>query len=306
MDDSPLADLPPQGVPPAELPLSAAVSAFALVTRGLTETQLETPWTWHDYDEGLRMAFFRTYQELRELAVGVAIERAAQGPSITAAQRVLGQYRAAYRDLYGVLAGAEDTALDTPPGEGEWSLRAVVRHIIASDIGFWAVCRHALAGMRSGRTVATPPTEAQLDAFDLEVVGGDAAFEQAVREAPSVAALLDYYGDIHRRVLSELAGVTDAELAGPSRYWESEAFPLQFRLHRFDAHLRQHTIQAEKTLLALHGPPSEAQRLLRLIYDALGEAEGAAIGAPDVGVGLRAALAEVITARAANLRATLA
>ena len=29
--------------------------------------------------------------------------------------------------------------------------------------------------------------------------------------------------------------------------------PIEFRLHRFDSHLRQHTIQAEKTLAGLVG-----------------------------------------------------
>ena len=54
--------------------------------------------------------------------------------------------------------------------------------------------------------------------------------------------------------------------------------PLEFRLHRFDAHLRQHTIQAEKTVLALMGVPSEAKQLARIVYAALAEAEGVLFG----------------------------
>jgi hypothetical protein len=49
-------------------------------------------------------------------------------------------------------------------------------------------------------------------------------------------------------------------------------------LHRFDAHLRQHTIQAEKTILAVIGAPSEARRLVRIIYAALAEVEGILFG----------------------------
>ena len=68
-----------------------------------------------------------------------------------------------------------------------------------------------------------------------------------------------------------------------------------------EAHLRQHTIHAEKTLEALGRPPSEAMRLLRLIYAALAEAEGAAIGAADVAAQQRTATAQAILARAAEV-----
>jgi hypothetical protein len=76
---------------------------------------------------------------------------------------------------------------------------------------------------------------------------------------------------------------------------------LQFRLHRFDSHLRQHSVQAEKALAALDGPPSEARRLLRLVYAALAEAEGYTIGAPETGQDLRDGLAREIAGRSAEI-----
>ena len=54
----------------------------------------------------------------------------------------------------------------------------------------------------------------------------------------------------------------------------------------------------EKTLELLGLDPNEAKRLLRLIYTALAEVEGAAIGAPGFGLEPRAALAEKIAKRA--------
>ena len=66
-------------------------------------------------------------------------------------------------------------------------------------------------------------------------------------------------------------------------FWESTPMPLEFRLHRFDAHLRQHTIQIEKTLKAIGLPFTEAKRLLRLIYAALADVENQAIGLEDFG-----------------------
>jgi hypothetical protein len=75
----------------------------------------------------------------------------------------------------------------------------------------------------------------------------------------------------------------------------------RFRLHRFDSHLRQHTVQVEKTLVALGRGPSEARRLLRLIHAALAEVEGATIGAPDAGAAVCAYTATAISARADDI-----
>jgi hypothetical protein len=66
-----------------------------------------------------------------------------------------------------------------------------------------------------------------------------------------------------------------------------------FRLHRFEEHLRQHTIQLDKTLAAIR-PPTEAHRLVRNIYNALADVESADESAED----LRAKTATTISERA--------
>ena len=71
--------------------------------------------------------------------------------------------------------------------------------------------------------------------------------------------------------------------------------PLRFRLHRFEEHLRQHTIQLDKTLLGIGRPPTEAHRLVRNIYNALADVEMERGAADD----LRATLARTIAERAA-------
>jgi hypothetical protein len=80
---------------------------------------------------------------------------------------------------------------------------------------------------------------------------------------------------------------------------------LQYRLHRFDAHLRQHTVQAEKILASLVGPPGEALRLLRLVYRALAAVESATLGASDIGLSARQALAETVGRRTAAVTRTV-
>jgi hypothetical protein len=80
-------------------------------------------------------------------------------------------------------------------------------------------------------------------------------------------------------------------------FWETQPMSLRFRLHRFDSHLRQHTIQMEKTRQMLGLPHPEALRLWRMIYAALAEVEGAGLGSGGLGYEDCEALAEEIHAR---------
>ena len=106
--------------------------------------------------------------------------------------------------------------------------------------------------------------------------------------------LLAYHTDLHRRILAEFCLIRETEIDLPSFYWEDEPYPLRFRLGRFESHLRQHTIQIDKTLTALGRLPGEPLRLVRMVYAALAEAEGARLGAESLG-------AELVTDTAAKI-----
>lgn len=121
-----------------------------------------------------------------------------------------------------------------------------------------------------------------------------------------MAGIRSYHAALHQRVLQEFAGIAEDELAVPSMYWEGYELSLRFRLHRFDSHLRQHTVQVDKTLEAIGHPPNEARRLLRLIYAALAEAEGATIGAWEVGADLRREAVEALLSRTEEIAGILA
>ncbi len=71
---------------------------------------------------------------------------------------------------------------------------------------------------------------------------------------------------------------------------------IRFRMHRIEEHLRQHTIQLDKTLAVIR-PPTEAHRLVRNIYNALADIESASEAADD----LTAPVAATISDRAAAL-----
>lgn len=252
--------------------LYSAVTDFAHLTWGLTDAALETPWIWQDYEEGVRFSFFRTYETLRELAVRLFGERLASGQAPTSAQRILAQHHAAFRDLQAVLLGYETAHLEQEPAEGEWSTRRALDHIIRAEKNFYFMVHFALQDARSGDGRLTEASEAVWDEFWQ----GDPY--SGLREAGSPQDMLAYYKKLHTRILNEFVDISEAELEAPAVFWENQPYPIRFRLHRFDSHLRQHTIQIEKTLLAIGGPLNEARRLLRLIYAALAEAEGVVLG----------------------------
>jgi len=281
--------------------LAQAVARLAEVTHNVPDSQLGREWAWGAYDsEGVRFAFFRTYEELRELAVKTAVERAAHGPAPSAAQRILAQYHAAYRDLQALLFGVADPEADQPPAEGEWPLRQVVSHIVAAELGFFAVSKYALDRHRGDDD---QPAKIPDEAWD-RLMGQDEAAIRAILEAP-LSSLKSYHEALHERVLHEFADIREEELVAPSMYWEGYELNLRFRLHRFDSHLRQHIVQVEKTLEGLGRPPNEARRLLRLIYAALAEAEGETIGAWQVGAELSRETADAIAPRAEEIAGIL-
>ncbi|MBW2647912.1 MAG: hypothetical protein JRE23_17415 [Deltaproteobacteria bacterium] len=117
--------------------------------------------------------------------------------------------------------------------------------------------------------------------------------------------MLEYYDELHTRILREFASITQDELQTPSKYWEDTPMAVDFRLHRFDSHLRQHSVQVEKTLAALSFFPSEAMRLLRLVYNALAEVEGKQIGDWETGAERCRSLAETITKRTDEIEEAL-
>lgn len=288
-------------VTPMNAELTQAVERFATLTQGIPDSQLERAWAWRSYDfEGIRFAFFRTYEELRELATQLRSERSVEGKPCTKAHLILAQYHAAYWDLQAALLGVADEQMDEVPAEGEWDLRQVVAHMLGADVGFYETVRYALDRHRSGdgRSAAVP-SEAR-----ATLSGRDESTFRSMMAGP-LEDVRAWHRTFHQRLLREFADISDAELDVPSTFWEPEPMSVCFRLHRYDSHLRQHTIQLDKILLANSHGPNEAKRLLRLIYAALADVNGVLIGAWQIGESCQYALAQDISARAEEVAAAL-
>jgi uncharacterized damage-inducible protein DinB len=254
--------------------LDDAVCGFVDLTRGISDLDLEKPWAWHSYDsEGVRFAFFRTFENLQELAVRLG--RVRSNPP-TEAQRILGQYHSAYRDLDAALYRIEPEFHEKPPAEEEWTLRRTLAHIVAADLGFFVRVKFALDRYRED---GSGPTEIPDEVWE-GIAGEDDDSYKALMES-SLENLQEYHQGLHNRILTDFEDIEDKLLELPSQYWENEEMSIRFRLHRFESHMRQHTIQIDKSLVLLGIPPSETRRLTRMIFNALGNAESALIGPKD-------------------------
>ena len=54
--------------------------------------------------------------------------------------------------------------------------------------------------------------------------------------------------------------------------------PIDFRLGRYGSHIREHTIQVDKTLAMIGRQPTEVERVVRLILESYGRLEALFVG----------------------------
>jgi uncharacterized damage-inducible protein DinB len=282
--------------------ISRAIVRFTDLVRDLPDAELEREWAWGSYkSEGIRFTYFRNFEDLRQLAIQIEHVRAESDRPISDAERILAGYHAAYRDLQVVLSGVEASLIEAPPAEGEWSIRRVYAHILGADMGFYVAIKFALDRYQQGEDpLVEIDDETWLNIIGMEDDDVDARMSEPLPD------LRSFHKELHARILKEFAGITDQELEVHAKFWEEETYSLGFRLQRFEAHMRQHTIQIEKTLQALDHTPSESQRLLRLIYAALTQVEGGLIGAEDEHLELLSAAALLINERTDEVEAILA
>jgi len=271
--------------------LADAVATWHNVADRTTNAGMEREWRWRGVEADVRWGYFRTYEALLALADAIGAARLTAGRPPTLAQRALGRYQTAYRELGALLARVSPDEFDRAPAAGEWPLRDLLGHVMQTDAGFLTITQWAIERSRGGDD---RPLSAPRDLFGPrpETDAGGA-----------MADVLARFSALHEKVLRTLTGTADAELAAPIGFWYTA--DVAFQLYRFDAHLREHTIQAEKVLEAILPPATDAWRTLRLCYRALGEAEGAALGAEELAEPLAAKSAAEIRARGNEILALL-
>ena len=241
-----------------------ALRGFAV----LDEQALGRPWSWRDKAMDVRFALYRTLEDAQEVRVRLSDARYPES------RRILALAQRAFGDLRGLLAGLPADLLDRAPGPGEWPLREVLRHMLLIERRYAVQTRYAVERKDSEPVRIPEDRQPTVTAKDGE---GD------------VAAILARIGGARAETNQWLGDVGGPAMSRPT-VWVGVDVDVRFRLHRFAAHIVEHTIQAEKSLAALGWHATEGRRIARHVAAAIAEIEG--LGAIPEARGLESVLAE--------------
>lgn len=239
--------------------------------RAIADPELTRPWSWiGGSEEELRYGFYRISEsfELAGIEAGAAL-RAAGRERGRAADRIA-PATAARWGLQGLLITIPDAAWDADPGGGEWTIRQTLGHVIEGQ-------RHYGAATAWWSAQGYRPDDPELPATTPDEVYAALPSEAAEAEG-TPTALRDRLDVVVDGSSQALAGLPDDRLGFGTR-WAGFAVNIAFRLGRWSSHIREHTVQIEKTLVTLDHQPTEVDRLVRLVLASWGQAEAVVFGA---------------------------
>lgn len=234
------------------MPTTAEVDAALERFAALDEKELAQPWQFRDKRMDVRYALYRTIEDAQEALVSTAARPHPES------RRILSLAQRAFGGLRGLLIGLPTDLLDTAPRDEEWSVREILRHVIVIEGRYAVQTQYAVE-----RADADPmrvaddklPTPAQTD-----VTGG-------------TSQILERVGEARAETDRRLGDLPAAAMTRPTQ-WIQYDVDVRFRLHRFAAHLIEHTVQCEKALAALGWRATEGRRIVRRLTALLGEVEG--------------------------------
>jgi hypothetical protein len=205
----------------------------------------------------VRYALYRTLEDAKEAHVIVSARPHPES------RRILSLAQRAFGDLRGLLIGLPADLLDRAPRAGEWPIRETLGHMLTVERRYALQTLYAIERADSD-PMRIPddrlPTGAQINA------GG------------GIGEILTRLGGARAETNRRLGNLAPAALTRPT-VWAQYDIDVRFRLHRFAAHVAEHTIQCEKTLAALGWQPTEGRRIVRQLAALVGEIEG--LGALD-------------------------
>ena len=216
----------------------------------LDEEALARPWKFRGQTMDVRYACFRTIEDAQEAHVRVV------GRPLPESRRILSFAQRAFGDLRGLLVGLPADLIDRVPRAGQWPLRDVLRHM-------WVIeRRYALQTLYALERADSDPMRIADDRLPTpaDVTGG-------------IGEMLARLGEARAESNRLLGDVAPALMTRPT-IWAGYGADVRFRLHRFAAHVIEHTIQCEKALAALDWQPTEGRRIARELAALVGEVEG--------------------------------
>jgi hypothetical protein len=119
---------------PALLRARTELQALFDAIARLDDQKLLIQWFWDGNDVDIRYAFYRAFETLESAESSL---RLAVGSSeSTEAREAVAAATASRWDLQGLLATFSDEDLDADPGNGEWTIRQTMAHIIGGQRGY--------------------------------------------------------------------------------------------------------------------------------------------------------------------------
>ena len=218
----------------------------------LDEADVARPWLWRDGKLDVRSGMYRLLEEAQE-----AVVRTTAAPA-SESRRVLSLAQRAFGDLRGLLVGLPDELMDKAPRPNEWPVREVLRHVLLVERRYAIQTAYAIE--RRDSDPVRIADDRMPAARDLDVSG-------------AVGDVLGRIADARAETNRRLADVAPSAMARPT-VWVGVDVDVRFRLHRFAAHLVEHTIHCEKTLAGVGWRPTEGRRIVRQIWSTVGELEG--------------------------------
>ena len=261
-----LTDASPPRLPDSLLGARAAVRAAAADYLSIPDAALQKVWLFRgiDPEDGVRYGVYRAAETVE--AADAELEAALAG----APARAPGAVRSAPATvarwaLQGRLAALDDALLDQVPREGEWTLRQTLAHTVGGQRGYGVFTRWWLTQPLGASRPERISAEADA-ALDRELP------PEPTEGAGSLAEICARFDAVLDEWALRLADLDAATLAASAR-WSGVPVDVDFRLGRWASHIREHTIQVDKTLDWLGYQPSEPARIVRDLHATWGRLE---------------------------------
>lgn len=261
-------------------PLAKEVKLFCDVLKDIHDDELMIDWKgeavegWANYTDCLREFVFGVYQSIIDFGIDIKQSLAMDGclPQSKTSE-ITREWQTAFRTMQGLVVGLKGSDLDSTHLGRNFSLgkqrtiRNNLVHCVMAE--YWAhgtSIRQTLKNLREN--VSKEESNRKPIVNTIEKAGMPPINSGTMNE------LLNTWEEKHLELITEFSAITDEELEASYGWWENNEISIRFRLNRLCWHIYDHCAVIETICERIGRTRSEAERLVMLLYTALGKAEG--------------------------------